>query len=102
MSSIRCDANLQSLRTNSELGPDHEQACTFYMLRYHRDRMLVAATEFGWSKACRALDGEKGIMFLEHTLNEHVNSQCSDNPPPGARQARIFHFDRFILWERPV
>lgn len=95
MSSIRCDANLQGLRINSELGPDPEQACMFYMLRYHRDRMFAAASEFGWSQACHALYGEKGVLFLEQTLNEHVNSQCSNNPPPAPMQARIFRCETF-------
>lgn len=89
MSSIRCDANLQSLRVNSELGPNPDRSCMFYMLRYHRDRMLAAAREFGWSQACHALDEEKGLLFLEQTLNEHVDSQCSRMPPPEPMQARI-------------
>ncbi|KAA6414075.1 MAG: hypothetical protein FRX48_02437 [Lasallia pustulata] len=89
ISSIRCDENLQGLRTNSELGRNPEQPCIYYMLRYHRDRMLAAATEFSWSKACRALDGEKGLMFLEQILNEHVKSQSSSIPPAEPMQLRI-------------
>ena len=100
MSSIRCDTNLQGLRTNSELGPNPEHACIFYMLRYHRDRMLAAASEFGWSQACCALEGEKGLLFLEQTLNELVNSRCSIAPPPAPMQARIFHRKGFILWKK--
>lgn len=74
----------------------------FYMLRYHRDRMLAAATEFGWSQACHALDGEKGLLFLEKTLNEHVNSQCSKIPPPDPMQARILRCERVTLWRSKV
>lgn len=102
MSSIRCDANLQILRLNRELGPDTEQPCMFYMLRYHRDRMLAAATEFGWSQAQHALEGEKGLLFLEQTLNEHVDSQRSKTPPQDPIQARFLRCGKVASWKSNV
>ena len=81
MTSIRCDGNLQGLQANSELGSNAEMACMFYMLRYHRDRMLAAAAEFSWLQACHVLDGDNGLLYLEQTLLEHVNSHFGSTDP---------------------
>ncbi|KAL1874407.1 hypothetical protein VTK73DRAFT_333 [Phialemonium thermophilum] len=57
-------------------------ASPFYMLDYHRDRMLRGATHFGWDAAVKALSGEDGIR----TLSEFVLDVLRDKE---ARPMRV-------------
>ncbi|OTB06984.1 hypothetical protein M426DRAFT_54390 [Hypoxylon sp. CI-4A] len=40
----------------------------FYMLNLHRDRMLRAATYWGWTAAIKAISGDEGLQKLERFL----------------------------------
>ncbi|MCJ1466795.1 hypothetical protein MMC07_005415 [Pseudocyphellaria aurata] len=80
--SIRGDAILVESEFNTELSIIG-QPSPFYMLRYHRDRLLAAAKQFGWAKAVQALDDSAGLLLLERRLFEHLeldpgnfNVQC--------------------------
>ncbi|CAJ2502831.1 Uu.00g102250.m01.CDS01 [Anthostomella pinea] len=42
----------------------------FYMLDFHRDRMLRAADHWGWTAASQTLAGEEGLSRLETLLHE--------------------------------
>ncbi|KAH7342353.1 aminotransferase [Rhexocercosporidium sp. MPI-PUGE-AT-0058] len=45
----------------------------FYMLPYHRDRMLQAAEHFGWTKAAETIRGTEGFNFLLRKLHEAID-----------------------------
>ena len=47
-----------------------------YMLRYHRDRMLAAATEFGWQGAVDYLKGDEGLLRVKTEVNEQLKAIC--------------------------
>lgn len=44
----------------------------FYMLDYHRDRMLRAATHWQWDKAVQVLSGQKGLEALTRAAEEFI------------------------------
>jgi branched-subunit amino acid aminotransferase/4-amino-4-deoxychorismate lyase len=44
----------------------------FYMLDYHRDRMLRAATHWKWNKAIDVLSGQKGLETLARLAEEFI------------------------------
>ncbi|KZF19596.1 D-aminoacid aminotransferase-like PLP-dependent enzyme [Xylona heveae TC161] len=75
-SSLRYDPALLHCEANSQLyGLTFPNA--FYMLPYHRDRMLSAATHFGWPQAIKTLDAEKGLTSLYEVLSAQVNEYYS-------------------------
>jgi hypothetical protein len=43
-----------------------------YMLDYHRDRMLRAATYWGWDAAVKVLSGDDGLRRLVDFIMDHV------------------------------
>lgn len=43
-----------------------------YMLDYHRDRMLRAATHWGWDSAIEALKGDSGLQRLADLVRDNV------------------------------
>lgn len=43
-----------------------------YMLEYHRDRMLRAATHWGWDAAVEVLRGEAGLLGLVDFIMGHI------------------------------
>lgn len=65
-SSLRYDPALTLVFTS---GPNHAawnkaNASPLYMLDYHRDRMLQAATHWGWGAAIEVLKGDAGLKRL--------------------------------------
>ncbi|MCJ1270916.1 hypothetical protein MMC22_010813 [Lobaria immixta] len=76
--SIRGDIILVESELNTELSTT-SQPSQFYMLRYHRDRMLAAAEEFGWSEAIEALNESAGLLLLERSLFEHLEHEYSNS-----------------------
>ncbi|RDW91242.1 hypothetical protein BP5796_02407 [Coleophoma crateriformis] len=69
-SSLRYDPILLSNSVNTQLSPG-KQPSPFYMLEYHRDRILQAAEHFGWSQAIAALEGTEGLTRLASKLGEY-------------------------------
>ncbi|KOS21687.1 hypothetical protein ESCO_002275 [Escovopsis weberi] len=54
-----------SIRYDPILLHDGSDPCSaFYMLEYHRDRILRAATHFQWEQAIRSLSGPEGLSRL--------------------------------------
>jgi 4-amino-4-deoxychorismate lyase len=79
-SSLRYDPLLVPLAVNTE-GWDGDGDCPpgspFYMLPYHRDRILQAAEHFGWNIAASRISGPVGLQYLVTKLSEAVNAQLS-------------------------
>ncbi|KAI1418630.1 aminotransferase [Hypoxylon sp. FL1857] len=51
----------------------------FYMLDFHRDRMLRAATYWGWTAAIAAISGEKGLKNFQGYL-QNITSELGGSP----------------------
>ncbi|MCJ1447497.1 MAG: hypothetical protein MMC23_008008 [Stictis urceolatum] len=78
ISSIRYDPELLDLPENTELSASPDTRSEFYMLRYHRDRMVVAAKAFEWPTAEASISGESGLNKLDSALREHVLEEYSE------------------------
>lgn len=65
-SSLRYDPALCQVSGSSlsHAGWNWANASPLYMLDYHRDRMLLAATHWGWDAAVEYLKGEAGLQRL--------------------------------------
>ena len=58
-----------------------ENPSPLYMLDYHRDRMLRAATHWGWDQTIRILAGEQGLRELSESVSKAVaESNTKDTP----------------------
>ncbi|TLS24712.1 hypothetical protein PpBr36_08160 [Pyricularia pennisetigena] len=63
--SLRYDPKLSGVSSARIEGWNASKSSPLYMLDYHRDRMLRAATYFGWTDAIAAIDGDAGLARLE-------------------------------------
>lgn len=82
-SSLRYDPLLLSSKTNTESWPSILRPSTgspFYMLTYHRDRMLQAAQHFGWVEAAAKVEGAEGLGRLIEALNKAIDSSTATKP----------------------
>lgn len=69
--SIRSDVVLKDSRFNTSLS-DTGEPSQFYMLRYHRDRLLSAAKQFNFTEAIKFLSGSESAHILELELLEYL------------------------------
>ncbi|KAK3377905.1 aminotransferase [Podospora didyma] len=68
--SLRYDPSLLKVRDSAlnQGGWNHANASPFYMLDFHRDRLLRAATHWGWDTAVEVLTGELGLERLAGSI----------------------------------
>ncbi|ROV93765.1 hypothetical protein VSDG_07005 [Cytospora chrysosperma] len=78
--SLRYDPTLLVNNQPGCCGWNSKQRSAFYMLDYHRDRMLRAATYWGWEKAIAAIEGPEGLARLESFLTQKIKPQSDDKP----------------------
>jgi hypothetical protein len=76
-SSLRYDPLLTSLPINNEAWDGDVKSSPFYMLPYHRDRMLQATEHFNWTAAADAIRGPDGFTQLLKKLTESIDTQSS-------------------------
>jgi len=80
-SSLRFDPVLLQSLENTAAGvndPSHPGSpVPFYMLRYHRDRMLQAARHFQWPEAIARIDGLDGLLYLLHALGHNIDTRST-------------------------
>ncbi|KAL9946802.1 hypothetical protein ACHAQF_002298 [Verticillium nonalfalfae] len=75
--SLRHDDGLRQVPTHGpqNAGWNQRLESPYYMLDYHRDRMLRAATHWAWPDAIQVLEGEAGLerlaSFLDTSLADH-------------------------------
>lgn len=78
-SSLRFDPLLLQSTENKSLWPDVESGPSglspFYMLPYHRDRMLQAAQHFGWDKAVSRIQGAEGLKYVLSALESVIDQK---------------------------
>lgn len=78
--SLRYDPVLLLDQQPKNSGWNSKQQSAFYMLDYHRDRMLRAASHWDWEKAVATIEGPEGLARLEAFLTQRVKSQSNDVP----------------------
>lgn len=73
--SLRYDRALLDIKATKghDLGWNTTKPSPFYMLDYHRDRMLRAATHWGWTKAIETIQGAEGLARLESFLSANLS-----------------------------
>jgi 4-amino-4-deoxychorismate lyase len=77
-SSLRFDPLLAPLAINIEVWDGaRPSGSPFYMLPYHRDRLLQAAENFGWATAASRISGPNGLTHLASKLSETIDVQSS-------------------------
>ena len=77
ITSMRYDPQLTRVRelaSSCAGGWNFENSSPFYMLDYHRDRMLHAANHWKWQRAVDALAGDQGLESLSRIALEAVGS----------------------------
>lgn len=72
--SLRYDTNLKQVPSKGlqYAGWNYKNESPLYMLDYHRDRMLRAATHWKWDKVVEQLTGEEGLSKLAQTAHEAI------------------------------
>ena len=80
--SLRFDLSLLQLvgSQTDGLGWNSTKLSPYYMLDYHRDRMLRAASYWHWDKAVAAIDGTEGLARLESFITGQLVKDTSDSP----------------------
>ncbi|CAK7233638.1 Aminodeoxychorismate lyase [Sporothrix bragantina] len=81
-SSVRYDATLRSAAGDEALkhaGWNYSNSSPYYMLDFHRDRLLRAATYWGWEEAVVAVSGDAGLARLSEVLDKAVEEE-KDGP----------------------
>jgi 4-amino-4-deoxychorismate lyase len=109
-SSLRYDISLLDISESvfDHAGWNYESRSPFYMLDLHRDRILRAATYWGWEKVVEVLDGKEGLQMLENSLLLKIHSDekspmrvkvtfsqdgqlgCEVSPTPATALANLF------------
>ncbi|KAI9881541.1 MAG: hypothetical protein M1830_000104 [Pleopsidium flavum] len=72
-SSTRYDLNLENCEANNPFNHPQGSSSPFYMLRYHRDRMLNAAQHFGLERACARLGNDMGFKSFTQLLQQRLS-----------------------------
>jgi len=82
--SLRYDPILAKIPANTSLGKNNTTSDSatsgglpFYILSYHRDRILQAAEHFGWEHAASQIKGPEGLTFLRAKLDSAVQGHES-------------------------
>ncbi|KAK7419869.1 Aminodeoxychorismate lyase [Neonectria punicea] len=72
--SLRYDTQLREVPSKGLNGPgwNFENESSLYMLDFHRDRMLRAATHWEWKSAVDALNGDDGLQNLIQLVQDVV------------------------------
>ncbi|KAK7517568.1 hypothetical protein IWZ03DRAFT_376494 [Phyllosticta citriasiana] len=81
--SLRYDPQLATCHQNNNLLWSFQSNSPFYMLRYHRDRMLEAALFFEWSSVADQLAGDERGEMLETALLREVQLWLLARKPHG-------------------
>lgn len=98
-SSVRYDPILLQSSHNTALWTDvgfrSGEPSPFYMLPYHRDRMLQAAQHFAWDKAISRIQGPEGLKYLLSVLESAIDSKETSS----LRVRTLLHYNGDITIE---
>lgn len=87
--SLRSDALLLKCLENNKYSFKPPMPSQFYMLSYHRDRMLAAAQAFDWERVAHFLSGDNGLAELDSQIHEHLLSAYGDRNYPKPLKVRV-------------
>ncbi|KAK4180529.1 hypothetical protein QBC36DRAFT_22889 [Triangularia setosa] len=76
--SLRYDPSLLQVHSNpafTHASWNHGHSSPFYMLDYHRDRMLRAAHHWKWDSAVEVLTGDAGLQLLAETITAQLSQK---------------------------
>ena len=90
LTSIRSDPLLTTSTPNTILSTAPKHPTQFYMILYHRERLLAAAQDFQWQEAAIALSGPIGLLRLEKSLHEHLGSKYGNPAYPAPLKVSSF------------
>jgi hypothetical protein len=77
--SLRYDPILIESQENARVDGSGEDWSPFYMLSYHRDRILAAATHFEWDAVIQKLEHEAGLKLLKGEMTLAVAKYFGEN-----------------------
>lgn len=89
--SLRFDWRIKPVREIHpwDLGWNSETPSPLYMLTYHRDRMLKAATHWEWTEAIQAIEGKKGLGRLDDFVNSTLKESLGEHWGPDCEPMRV-------------
>ncbi|KAM7223382.1 Aminodeoxychorismate lyase [Rhypophila decipiens] len=82
--SIRYDPALTAVYSNPDFkhaGWNYLNKSPLYMLPFHRDRLLRAATYFNWEAAITLLSGDQGLETLAQFITTELENKSDPNRP---------------------
>ncbi|PBP15424.1 aminodeoxychorismate lyase [Diplocarpon rosae] len=95
-SSLRYDRLIVPLGVDAEAWHGESTSLSpFYMLPYHRDRILQAAEYFGWTRAAEAIRDTAGLQRLLKQLTEDIDTHS----PTPLRLKMLLSYDGAITVE---
>ncbi|ORY57273.1 aminotransferase [Pseudomassariella vexata] len=79
--SLRYDPELIAIPVKGFIGTGwNQKPSAYYMLDFHRDRMLRATKYWGWAPAVEAIAGDEGLKRLEQFLQTRIDDRVSGGP----------------------
>ncbi|KAK0739965.1 aminotransferase [Apiosordaria backusii] len=99
--SLRFDPSLLQVHSSpafSHAGWNHDHPSPFYMLDYHRDRMLRAARHWKWESAIQVLAGDAGLQLLAETITANL----SQKDEPAKVRVDIFQDGKLTVTASPT
>ena len=82
ITSLRSDSTLLHCKQNHAFSSNAPIPSQFYMLSYHRDRLLAAARDFHWPAASKVLEDNEGMVKLERVLRDALDVEYYDSHCP--------------------
>ncbi|KAK4646352.1 Aminodeoxychorismate lyase [Podospora bellae-mahoneyi] len=77
---------------------NHGHSSPFYMLDYHRDRMLRAAHHWKWDSVISSLTGDVGLQLLADNITAHL----AQKDQPARVRVNIFQNGKLTVTSAPV
>lgn len=89
--SLRFDWSMRTVRGShpEDLGWNSDVSSPIYMLPYHRDRMLRAATHWGWTQAVKTIEGLEGLNKLHSLILDTLQQRLGDRWGPECEPMRV-------------
>ena len=75
---------LRSSSENNLLSSVDSSPSQYYMLRYHRDRLVDAAMALSWPAATKSISGYLGMVVFHDALDEHLRDNYPNLVPGSA------------------
>lgn len=89
--SLRFDRSMIAVRDFDprDLGWNSQVPSPLYMLTYHRDRLLRAATHWGWTEAIETIEGQEGLSRLNQFVHSSLEQKLGERWLPDCEPMRL-------------